>query len=1103
MNLRASILCFAMAAAGSAQAADSVGIQFFESKIRPVLAAQCYDCHGVKKSKGGLRLDERAGWQKGGDTGPAIVPGKPDESLVIQSIRHESADLKMPAKAPKLDARVIADFVTWIKMGAPDPRDAPDARKGGESRSWADLLRERSTWWCFQPLAPRPGHAPTGSAVIDELISAKLRDAGLAAAPRADRRTLIRRLTFALTGLPPTPEEVEAFVADAAPQAWERLVDRLLASPHFGEHWARHWMDVIHYSETNGSEFDPLIPFAYRYRDYLVRAFNADLPYDQLIREHLAGDLLTPPRWNRELGLNESLLGTGFWRFVEFYHTPVDVKLEMGSTIDQQIDVVSKAFQGLTMSCARCHIHKFDPISNEDYYALYGIIDGTRQGIRIVDDEAPFVRHNAELAALRSRLKPVLAAEWLASSAEWPRQISAARGWLLAHRPPPLPAQPDAAKEKELEAGLPTDPWTRALFHAARSKPVSALAPLAALALADDDAFAATWKSTAEQQLTLLQRAAALPPGTAVIADFRDGGLAGWTATGVGLPKSGVTAAGELAVAAEGSTAVRGVLERGYHSDAVSDRHGGSFRSPEFILSGDVVDVLARGSGSARLRLVIENFQGGQILFEPINVTLNNAALSWQRLPIRETWKGLRAYVELVARDDRAYLGNFKDPQQLEKSNGRSGFGVSLVAMHPENVRLADLPSLPASFWSSQPHNFQECAAALRDATTGALERWRDGRCDDAEARLLSVSIEAGVLGQEWERDPGASALVADYRKLENTIPVARRAPGVFEDSCGRDGALFTRGDYHNADHPVPRRFLEVLGSDPSAYAGPASGRRQLADEIASPRNPLTARVMANRVWHWLCGRGIVGTVDNFGRMGELPTHPELLDELAREFVESGWSVKSLIRTIVLSETWQRASAPPPHAGDVDPGNRLWSHAEVQRLEAESIRDSLLAVAGNLRSSSSGPGSFVYYKEAIDPDKQPVAGPIDGDQRRSIFLEVRRDFLSDFLLAFDFPKPTATAGRRSQTNVPAQSLALLNDPFVKYEAAEWSKRVLAAEALPAARVRRMYEEAFGRQPAAKEEAAALAFTAGAKDDAAAWADLAHAFFNMKEMIYLK
>ncbi len=406
-------------AAGAASAAPLPPEQaeFFEQKIRPVLSSECTDCHDAKKQKGGLRLDFRDGWKKGGDSGDAIVPGEPAKSLLIKSIRHADPDLKMPDKRPKLSDAVIADFEKWITLGAPDPRDEPP--KAAAAVPWENLLADRKTWWSLQPIRktepPAVKNIAWSAHPVDHFLLAEIEKRGLKPAADADPRVIIRRLTFALTGLPPSPEEVDAFVDTAAhdmKSAIGEAADRLLASPRFGERWARHWMDLVRYAETHGSEGDPEIPEAWRYRDYLIRAINADVPVDQLIREHVAGDLLPNPRMNRDDQFNESILGTAHLRFVEHGFQPVDTRDEQVKVTDSQIDVAMKAFQGLTVSCARCHDHKFDAISQRDYYALAGIFESSRPAMVAIDPPELLAKNKGELTALKKQIHIALAEAW-------------------------------------------------------------------------------------------------------------------------------------------------------------------------------------------------------------------------------------------------------------------------------------------------------------------------------------------------------------------------------------------------------------------------------------------------------------------------------------------------------------------------------------------------------------------------------------------------------------------------------------------------------------------------------------------------------------------
>ena len=479
-----ALLSLALPLLGSAlSGADltSEGRDFFERKIRPVLVAECYDCHGAQKQKAGLRLDSRPGWQKGGDAGVVIVPGDPAKSSLLAAINHTDPDLKMPDKAPKLAAAVIADFERWIALGAPDPRDDATAEPAAKP-NWSELFAARKVWWSLQPVKD---HVPPAVAdrawsahPVDRFLLAKMETKGLAPAVDADPRALLRRLAFILTGLPPTPGELERFATDFARDRAAALAaqaDLLLASPRFGEHWARHWMDLVRYAETHGSEGDPAIPEAYRYRDYLIRAFNADVPLDQLIREHVAGDLLDRPRLNAA-GFNESILGTAHFRFVEHGFQPVDTLDDQVKAVDSQIDVVSKAFQGLTISCARCHDHKFDAVSQRDYTALYGIFASVRPAQVTIDTAEVLEKNRSELDRLHAQIKTGLTKAWLVAAemiASRLREQAARAG----ARESPLQAG-DTPPPPGADRATPRAPWA-GNFAAQKNRATPAAAPSA------------------------------------------------------------------------------------------------------------------------------------------------------------------------------------------------------------------------------------------------------------------------------------------------------------------------------------------------------------------------------------------------------------------------------------------------------------------------------------------------------------------------------------------------------------------------------------------------------------------------------------------------
>jgi hypothetical protein len=607
--------------------------------------------------------------------------------------------------------------------------------------------------------------------------------------------------------------------------------------------------------------------------------------------------------------------------------------------------------------------------------------------------------------------------------------------------------------------------------------------------------FSGAWSALRDKQLPQ----AGADGRFSVFADLTRGSLEGWRVSGPGLPARPAPA-GTLSLASS-DTIARAIQPAGFYSDAITDRHGGSLRSPEFVLEKSAVSVLASGAGKARLRLTIENFQNDLLLFAGVNPDLDSPAPRWFTMRLKEQWIGRRARIELMTHDDKTCVGYARDQNQWEQSGSPSAFGIQRVVLHDGGTPTVPSP-FPTSLWKTEPQSWTEFIEYFAKVAQGSLDRWNKGRATDDDVRLLQALLEGSVLSNKSEADADVAALVKKFRERENSIPRPTRAPGVCDDGYAYDSPLFPRGDHLKADAPVPRRFLEVLGGAPLGQA--ESGRLALARELTRSDNPLTARVVVNRVWHHLFGRGLVATPDNFGRMGELPTHPELLDHLATKFMADGWSIKRLIRYIVTSQTWQLAAEPPPRATGLDPNNELLSHAHVRRLEAEEIRDALLAVGGNLKSGHAGPGIRPFYRTQVDPDKQPAPGSIDGDGVRSVYLEARRLFPGEFLAVFDAPKPNILTGRRTETNVPGQSLALLNDPFVHHQAKLFARRIAALPDLTdEQRIQRMYELAFARPPGAGELERATAFVGEDSSDKDSWPDLAHALFQIKEFIYLR
>ena len=1343
-------------------------IDFFEQRIRPILANQCYECHGAKQQKGGLRLDSREGLLKGGDSGPTLVPSDAKKSLLIQEITLDHPHGGAPKDRLHLSDSVIADFLNWVNQGAPDPRDQPPTIAATANGSWDSIFRERKNWWSFKPIhkttVPSVVNAAWSDHPVDRFLLAKLEERALAPAASADRRILLRRVTLALIGLPPTPAEVRAFVEDLSPNAYEKLVDRLLVSPRFGERWARHWMDLVRFAETHGSEGDPDIPNAWRYRDYLIRAFNADVPYDQLIREHLAGDMLPAPRWNKDEGINESLLGLAHLRMVEHGFQPVDTLDEQVKTVENQIDIVSKAFQGLTIACARCHDHKFDPISQRDYYALYGIFASCRPAQVTIDAPERLRVNRGELEKLKTVIKIGVADAWAKSASQLSEHLltllrngttnrlpivgdeirdrihgrerriaqvtSAGRSAVLRKRgvastgensltpmaawtfdgnardslgalhgqleggavirngrlvldgkgafvsTPPLER---ALREKTLEVwvalanldqrgggaisvesangsvfdaivfaeqeprkwiagsdgfrrtrsangpvetikpdelvhlaivysadntialfrngtphGLPYTPTgdnstlrtfgaksTHILFgrrhtgggnpflageieearlydrslsaneiatsfragpglvspeeiaealttdqreeqkrllaeiedertalanqfpdyaqrDAARSRMISAFDAAAKnenyplniwfqLRDKSGEAFASGWQAfTKKQEDELSERKKFNDDTFKLIWNLSSEGAKLWFQHGLNPPEA-IARPGDFSVEPESERVLAGLLPAGVFSHRLSQRHNGIFSSPRFKVESDSISVRALGGKGARVRLITDNYPLGSGGIFP-QAALNSETPTWVRLDTSYR-KGSMAYLEFATAEDLT-----SRDRSAPGPGGSSFFGVERVVFHDGKAPPKDEAGpLTHLLRGEIPKSPEEFAIRIGEELTEAVAAWRGNSLNEKQRVFLDTLLRGGLLPASLKELPSIAPLVTEYRRLEAAIPLPRRSPGVLE-SEGYDAPLLSRGDHTRPMEPVPRAYLQLVSGRP--YETTLSGRLELANELASAANPLTARVMVNRVWHHLFGRGLVATVDNFGHMGDRPSHPELLDFLAKRFVDQRWSVKDLIRFLVTTRAYQMSSEGSARAQEIDPGNELLSHARMRRIEAEAIRDSLLAVSGRLDLGMFGPGA-----NALAPPAE--------QRRRSVYMTIRRNFLSPFLETFDAPKPFTTLGRRDATNVPAQSLALLNDPFIIELAAQWAASVLRDTADGDARVRLMFEEALARFPTNAELAGSRAYLAdlvrehGINDGQQVWRDFAQSLFNLKEFIYVR
>jgi mono/diheme cytochrome c family protein len=999
--------------------------ELFETQVRPFLAAKCFVCHGAEKQFSGLRVDGRQGLIEGGKRGPAIVPGAPEQSLLLKALRHDG--LAMPPGG-KAGEKEIAAVEEWIRAGAVWPESTGIPKQ--TTYDWYD--KAARSHWSFQPL-----QRPTAQRAIDDSIRQALQARGLRMSSPADRRTLLRRASFVLRGLPPSAAEMDRFLGDSSPRAFASAVDAMLASPQFGEQWARQWMDVVRYGETRGYEWNYEIVGAWRYRDYLIRAFNADVPYDQFVREHIVGDLLQHPRIAG--GRNESVIGTAFFRLGEAGHDDCIKFRELSlDVIDNQIDTLAKAFQGMTVSCARCHNHKLDPIPTDDYYGLFGILNSSRAMTHTINAKEPLPPAAQQIVASKPAIRAELARLWgnaskgLPEKGDYPMEHPL-RPWIV------MRASQDFARDWEkLAAEYRKERDTRAEFNRAQFTPF-------------DDRL------------------------------FMDG---------LGL-RGGRSKAGDFAIATEGDAAITGVLPSGWHTHTITDGWNGAIRSTLLPKTHKNVSIQALGGKLAARRTVLDNCAIG----EGYKIIENNSP-AWIKLSTIANEK-LPVFLEVITKHDNPRIPDRpgvlkKTPEEI--ASPRSYFGLMRVVLHngdePPREELGHMDRL----FAEPVDSLEGLQARYQAIVTEIIARWSRDEAGDEEVRWLDALLASGVLSNRRDASKELERLVNAYRELESKLPAPEVIDGLGDAGDGFDTPVLRSGDPHSPGAIAPRHFLSKVGP---SWPGPGkgSGRRALAEWIASPSNPLTARVMVNRVWSTLFGRGIVATADNLGQEGEKPSHPELLDALAFEFMNDGWSVKRLIRRIVLTQAFQQSSVASAEAQREDPRNRLLHHYPMRRLPAESVRDAILSTSGRLDLTMYGPSIPPHRTEPQDY-RRLFNGPLDGKGRRSIYTQITRMEGPRFLEIFDYPNPMAARGVRDVTNVPAQALALLNDPFVAQQAEVWAQRM---ESVPASkRIDAMFRAALQRAPdaAERDRFATLATQLPMKD-------VAHVLFNLKEFLYIQ
>lgn len=992
--------------------------EFFESRIRPVLVEHCYECHNSSsQAEAELAVDWRQGIRAETEHGTGVVPGNSDESLLLKVIKHQVEGLEMPEGGVKLEPGVIADFEKWINQGAYDPREKPPSSEElEEATSWEATLQARKRWWSFQPILKPvlPESNDWSDHPVDRFVYARAKANQLEVARRAEDAVLARRITFALNGLPPAPEQLSALASGKL--SIEALVDECLESEHYGERFARHWMDLVRYADSHGSEGDPSIPNAFQYRDYLIRAFNQDVPYRKLVREHIAGDLLPKPRINSELGINESAIGPAHWRLCFHGFAPTDALDEKVRFTDDQINVFGKAFLGLTISCARCHDHKFDAISQADYYALFGVIGSTRPAMRDVTIDSRRLNAKSKLVATKEKIKANLATAWL-------ERVKQLRGEFLS--------QDESLKNDSKKASAPT----HGLFLWNQMEPHEG----------DPEAWQAHWENLKRQwsdqksKMNEERRTASSHWDLSKSDDFQT-----WFGEGFDFFQS--HSPGQMKIAPAGPEVLSAIYPGGVYSGLLSDRLPGVLGSPRFKVDQKLTAwVRCVGGGQATARYVVQNYPRNGTVY-PINELKNNN-WHWQRFHL-DYWQGDQVHLELATAKDA--------PLQVRNSD-RSWLGVRDIVVRktdagsPTNYSMEQWEAILGVDQKSVPKSLAQLGSRLCDEYESAIRAWANDKLNDPQALLLNALLRDGMVPNTSRELPSVQGLVLQYREIEKELAPPFRVPGV-QEADSFDQRLMERGDHRRLKQPVPRRFLEAIDSTP--YQTQSSGRMELADDLFRTDNPLTSRVIVNRIWLYLFGTGLVVTPDNFGRLGAKPTHPELLDFLATRMIEEEWSIKRMIRFLVLSKTWQQTSEVSPESARIDPENRWITHYNARRLDAESIRDAMIATIGQLDPKMYGP-SF---------------SPNSGSKRRAVYVRSQRNNLDKFLAVFDSPVPFATTGKRSTTNVPAQSLAMMNSPFVTGLSKSWanSMKIEFPQASDQQKIEAMFRRGLGRPVEAQE-----------------------------------
>jgi len=1051
--------------------ADLKQQEFFEKRIRPLLISQCYDCHSEGSVESGLRVDSLSALIKGGERGPAVVVGKPEQSLLISAVNH-SGQIHMPPK-DKLSQKEISDLTEWIRRGVNWPNSKPMVQTKDDSSAGPLFTQNDKEFWAFQspqePDLPEVKNTTWAQSSLDAFVLSKLEQAGAAPVPPADQETLIRRATFDLIGLPPTRKEIEDFLKDDSPNAFAKVIDRLLASPRYGERWGRHWLDVARYADSNGLDENLAYANAFRYRDYVIAAFNKDKPFDQFVQEQLAGDILAEQ--SNDESRVEKITATGFLSIgAKMLAEDDQAKMQM-DIVDEQLDTVGRTFMGLTLGCARCHTHKFDPIPIEDYYSLAGIFKSTKtmENFKVVARwQERILASPIEIKMLEVQKKEIAALESQIQSV-----MKTADEQLLVEERKHVADYLLAAEIKK---------HADQLMNA--TKPIG------------DDPKSYTLNSAivveAENYQAGNVKKSLTGYGEGIGVIYNNGPLPNIAEYEVEVPKSGLYQF-EIRYAAAASRPVQlSINDQLVKNNAAADVTGSWYpKSQQWKVEGFYQFI--QGKNKIHLESKIpfphidkiliapprkDSKEGPNFIADvspPQGKLIGSITLQWAD------------YLMKVSKEKSSpfYVWNEtvrtgKVPENLGDSYQR----FQNLNELPKQTRLTKAAQVYGTLFAEveqEWHAYQQTAAGKKAKSLANPEREAIRKVlYDPNGPFALPSDHESHFATKIKTQLAAKREVK--KRLEKVLPQYPTAMAVSEQKP-ENVKVHLRGSHFTLGKEVPRQFLQIIeGENQTPIDDQQSGRLQLAQWLTSGQHPLTARVMVNRIWRWHFGKGLVRTPDNFGKLGERPTHPELLDWLAVQFVENNWSIKSMHRLIMLSSTYQMSTDFNAEMVAVDPENRLLWRMNRRRLEAEAIRDSILAVCGNLDYEMSGSMLSVKNRKYVTSTSN-VNPVIYQTNRRSVYLPIVRSALYEVLQAFDFADPSVLSGNRTHTTVAPQALFMMNSDFVMQHTKDFAAQISHETHLDAsAKVNRIYERIFSRPATEKEKRQALSYIGQYRQD---------------------